>query len=561
MAAAVEEPVATGDSGSAAEEVKPYRIHVSSRYLNLTKQKLEIARLPHELDEPKSKDWWQPKPQVEPLIDFWLEQYQWRAQEETLNSLPQFRTGFTIPQSESPIRIQFIHARSPHANVIPLLLIPPFPLSSLSLGHLIKLFTDPAEPNRQPFHLVIPSLPGLGFSDPLPTNSAVISLTADLLDSLMKRLGYSFYLATNSGAGISSPAHIDYKLADWLSTQYPDSCLGTHLISPPLSQPRLQEAPLAWAKWSIARLFEASILGYHSDDFSVLRQGGDGTSKKSTTAAKFLNKPDLAEPNTLAYALCDSPTGLLVFVMKGLRMLAPQKEFTPTEIINFTQLAWLPGPESAMRFWAYCAHHPETAGKKSSRRPHVTLTVFLGDEQGVAPQNKSSGNAEAGVGLFDGAKPPYSCPSWAKRRYNVLYTNRASGNPGLLAWERPEIIATGVRGLAAAVLRVDGRLRPSARSEMAPLGQEVVAGAGTTTAKPREQQPLSPGPSEVPPQSGPPAPPNIGERLPPVQEISDDTKVASSETVAVVTPSPIPVTPSPVQSGPPPTAVTTKGGG
>ncbi len=99
MAAAVEEPVATGDSGSAAEEVKPYRIHVSflleslshidqsvnwwliflvsslqvsSRYLNLTKQKLEIARLPHELDEPKSKDWWQPKPQVEPLIDFWL---------------------------------------------------------------------------------------------------------------------------------------------------------------------------------------------------------------------------------------------------------------------------------------------------------------------------------------------------------------------------------------------------------------------------------------------------------------------------------------------------------
>ncbi|KAI1422177.1 alpha/beta-hydrolase [Xylaria sp. FL1777] len=566
MAAEVEESAAVGENGAVAEDVKPYKIHVSSRYLNLTKQKLEIARLPHELDEPKSKDWWQPKSQVEPLIDFWLEQYQWRGQEEALNSLPQFRTGFTIPQSKSPIRIQFIHARSPRANVIPLLLIPPFPFSSLSLGHLIKLFTEPEEANLQPFHLIIPSLPGLGFSDALPTNSAVISSTADLLDSLMKRLGYSFYLVTNTGAGVSSPAHIDYKLVDWLSTQYPDSCLGTHLISPPLTQPRLQEAPLAWAKWSIARVFEASILGYRSDDFSILRQGGGGTSKKSTTAAKPQpHKLGFTEPNTLSYALCDSPTGLLVFVMNGLRLLAPKKEFTPTEIINFTQLAWLPGPEAAMRFWAHCARHPETIDHKkpSKQRPHVALTVFIGEGQKAGPQSNGGTDAAASAGVFDGAKQPYSCPSWAKTRYDVLHTARASGNPGLLAWERPEIIAAGVRGLAAAVLKVDGRLKPSARPDTAPapLAQEVVVGAGTTTTitTPGEQQPSSPGPSDVAPQPGLLAPPTVGERLPPVREISDDTKVASNETLAPKTPSPVPATQSPVQSGPPPqtTTVTT----
>ncbi|KAI0810611.1 alpha/beta-hydrolase [Xylaria sp. FL0064] len=568
MAAEIEEPVSAGDNSATAEEVKPYKIHVSSRYLNLTKQKLEIARLPKELDDPKSSDWWQPQSQVEPLIDYWLEQYQWREQEEALNGLPQFRTGFTIPQSKSPIRIQFIHARSPHPNVIPLLLIPPFPFSSLSLGHLIKLFTEPEEVNHQPFHVVIPSLPGLGFSDALPANAPVISSTAGILDSLMKRLGYSRYIASNTGPGVSSPAQIDYKLADWLSTQYPDSCLGTHLISPPLTQPRLKETPLAWAKWSIARFFEASIFGYCSDDFSIFRQGRVGAPKKSTIAARLQpSKPGLTEPNTLSYALCDSPTGLLVFVMKGLCLLAPQKEFTPTEIINFTQLAWLPGPESAMRFWGHCERHPELTGKKSSRKSDVALTVFLGDAKREGPRTSNGENGTASTDLFDGAKLPYSCPTWAKTRYNVLNTNRVGGNPSLLAWERPEIIAAGVRGLAAALIKLDKWLQLSTmKPEMAPAaeGQEVAAGAETTTTAPppgeQQQQALSPvgGSSEVSSfKSGLLAPPNIGERLSPVREISDETKVASHETLAAKTPSPVPTTPSP---GPPspPAVVTTE---
>ncbi|KAI1126379.1 alpha/beta-hydrolase [Nemania abortiva] len=546
MATEMEEPATAGDNAVTAEEVKPYRIHISSRYLNLTKQKLEIARLPHELDEPKSTDWWQPKSQVEPLIDFWLEQYQWREQEEVFNGLPQFRTAFTIPQSESPIRIHFIHVRSPRANVIPLLLIPPFPFSSLSLGHLVKLFTEPEEENHQPFHLVIPSLPGLSFSDALPTNTAVISSTADLLDSLMKRLGYPFYLATNAGAGASSPSQIDYKLADWLSAQYPDSCLGTHLISPPLARPRLQKAPLRWAKWSIANAFKASIWGYRSEDLSALKQN----SKNLTpTATPKLEAFGLTEPNTLAYALCDSPTGLLVFVMRGLRRLASQKEFTPTEIINFTQLAWLPGPESAMRFWAYCSRHPEKTGRKSTGRPRVALTVFLGDEQN-APQSNNVQNDDIYAGVSGGAKSSYSCPGWAKSQYHVLHTNRVSGEPGLLAWERPEVIAAGVRGLAAAVLKVDKRLKPSEVSEAA-LPERVVAGAETTTPG---EEPHSPGPSE--PQPGLLAPPKIGERLLPIREISDDTKVASDENIAAKTPSPAPE--SPTQSGPP-TTIAVKG--
>ncbi|KAI8630158.1 alpha/beta-hydrolase [Xylariaceae sp. FL1651] len=559
MATEMEDAGVAGGGLATAEEVKPYRIHVSSRYLNLTKQKLEITRLPHEQDEPKSKDWWQPKSQVEPLIDFWLEQYQWRDQEELMNDdLPQFRTGFTVPQVEAPIRIHFIHVRSPHENAIPLLLIPPFPFSNLSLGHLVKRFTDPEDAeHNQPFHLVVPSLPGLGFSDALPTNTAVVSSTADLFNLLMKRLSYSFYLVTNAMSGTASPAEIDYKLAECLATRYPDSCLGTHFISPPLTQPKLQEAPLEWAKWSIASFFKAPILGYRTEDFSALKHSGYvPPSKKLATPAQFgLNRLGLSEPNTLAYALCDSPTGLLVFVMKGLRLLAPQKEFTPTEIINFTQLAWLPGPESAMRFWAHCLRHPEKADKKPRPRPRVALTVFLGDEQ-EAPRDENDGNGGRGIPeLFNGEKHSYSCPSWARTKYNVLYTNRATGKPGLLAWERPEIITAGVQALAAATLKIDDRLKPSARPETARLEQVVVG----VDAAGLEEQVAAPELPEPSPEPSPAllAPPKIGERLHPVREISDDTKVASDENLVAKTPSPIPATPSPIQVVPP--TVTVKG--
>ncbi|KAI0205425.1 alpha/beta-hydrolase [Astrocystis sublimbata] len=548
MAGDIEESVVAGDGSTTTEEVKPYKIHVSSRYLNLTRQKLEIARLPHEFDEPKSKDWWQPKSQVEPLIDFWLEQYNWRDQEEILNALPQSRTAFTIAQSESPIRLHFIHVPSPRANAIPLLLIPPFPFSSLSVGHLVKLFTEPEEANHQPFHLVIPSLPGLGFSDALPTNSPVISSTAELLDALMKRLGYPHYLLTNAGAGSLSPAQIDYKLADWLATRYSDSCLGTHLISPPLARPRAREAPLGWAKWSVARFFEASILGYRTEDYKALRRSGISprkTATSSTTAPKCARSGmGLAEPNTLSYALCDSPTGLLVFAMKGLRLLAPRKEFSPTEIINFTQLAWLPGPEAALRIWAHCVQHPEHSvdGKKQRRshgKPRVALTVFLGDhEKGAGGTSSGSGEGPVEVG-FDGPKPAYSCPAWAATSYDVLHVHRVSGDASLLAWERPELIAAGVRELAAAVLRVNRQLQPAGRAETAHAAVVSEAGPGA-----QEQEPGQTSSEQPRLEQGLLAPPSQ-----PMRKSSDDaTKVASNDTLATgdKIASSLPATPSPI---------------
>ncbi|KAI1391206.1 alpha/beta-hydrolase [Hypoxylon trugodes] len=551
MAAEGEEAVPAGGP----DEIRPYKIHVSSKYLDLTKQKLEVTRLPHELSEPKSKDWWEPKPRVEPLIDFWLEQYSWRTQQDQLNAeLPQYRTGFSIPSSESIVRIHFIHARSSHSNAIPLLLIPPFPFSNLSFGHLIKLFAEPEDAaNTQPFHLIIPSLPGVGFSDALPNNTPVISSTADILNSLMGRLSYPCYLVTNAGSGAASPAEIDFKLANYLATNYSSSCLGAHFISPPLAQPKLREAPVEWVKWSIASLFHAPILGYLKDDFSALeRSGYVRPSKKAPTPAQFgLNQLGLREPNSLAYALCDSPTGLLVFVLKSLRLLGPKQEFTPTEVINFTQLAWLPGPESAMRFWAHCVRHPEEVEKKGSSRPRIGLTVFLGDEpstgSGTVPEAEAE--AEAGAEANDlgqeEAKDRYTCPSWANVRYNVVYTNRVTGKSGLLAWERPDVVAAGIRGVVTSILKWDSRLRSTPEPATAPLEQVVVQSESAASEQPAPT-PAEPAPALlVPPSTDEPGHPH------PHREVSDETAVGSNENVAGKSPSPLPKTPSPAHLAPP----------
>ncbi|KAM5342424.1 hypothetical protein ACJ41O_013390 [Fusarium nematophilum] len=436
------------------EEIQPYRIRVSSKYLDITRQKLELTRLPH---EPRSSGWWEPKPQVESLIDFWQEQYSWPDHEEELNtSLPQFRTSFDsfTPPTPSSFRVHFIHKRSPHANAVPLLLIPPFPLTNLSLGHLIQPLTDPDDAgSTQPFHLVIPALPGLGFSDPLDPRVHPIHATPGVLDELMKRLDYPHYIASNAGPASTSPAGIDWRIAKRLSHDFSTSCLGFHLIAPSLSAPKLQDSTSEWMKWTIARVLGSPVLGYSKDDISATQkqkssQKGDKKSQINLGKATQNN----LEPNTPSYALCDSPTGLLLYVLKVLRTLGPKKELTPKDIITLTQLIWLPGPEAALRYWAKCAAELDSAEtSKPTIKPTVAITVFTGDEEQTEQQRT----------LPRPAKTAYACPSWANAEFQVVHLSRASGTPGFLARDRPEVILDGVRGLAKAILTKDKRMQVS----------------------------------------------------------------------------------------------------
>ncbi|KAK2037711.1 epoxide hydrolase [Colletotrichum somersetense] len=457
------------------DEIRPYRIHVSSKYLDLTRQKLELTRLPHETSGPTSRDWWEPKAQIEPLIDFWLEKYDWRQQEAVFNDqLPQFRTAVTVPGSESSVRLHFVHVRSPHEHAVPLLLVPPFPFANLSLGHLIRPLTEPEDlDEQQPFHVVIPSLPGLGFSDALPGNTPVVPATADILDLVMSRLSYKHYLVSNTSSAASSPAGIDWRLANHLAMYHSSSCLGAHFINPSLSAPTLKEAPLEWMKWSIAKLFRAPVFGYHSEDMRSLDQAepAPGYYTSSASPASPGGPASVVEPNTPSYALCDSPVGLLALVLKAVRLLGVQKDFSEADIITFTQIAWLPGPEAAMRLWAHCLTHQEKPLPRPAKKPDVAITVFSGAAGGADVEVQNTSPRAAPV--------PYACPAWANVSYNAVHVRRIPGSPGLVAWDRPEIIGEGVGGLARRLLSSPGggRLRSSSSREQpgtAPLREVVV---------------------------------------------------------------------------------------
>ncbi|TLD21117.1 hypothetical protein PspLS_09218 [Pyricularia sp. CBS 133598] len=563
---------------------------VSGKYLDLTRQKLELTRLPHENSIARSDDSWEPKPAVEAVIDYWLDRFSWRDQEERFNTLPQFRTAISTDSAlQAPQRIHFLHFRSPHKGAVPLLLIPPFPFTNLSVAHLGESLANPpvndddAAPKATPpiaFHVVIPSIPGLGFSDALPSNTGAVPATVEMLDRLMRRLEHPYYLASGTSSGVSSPARIDWLILERLALEYASSCLGVHMISPPLQAPNVTEAPVEFAKWSIASLFGAAILGYSAQDFAALAASSAAQSRAKILADAPTETPSRTRPstltkqrycaqcggacrygshhehlgqvglnslappqdaNTLAYALCDSPTGLLVYILKILRLLAgpgggPSRTSTadkkttmpPTstvaglthdDVITIVNLAWLPGAEYALRFWSQAAARGEAEANRMRRmrngggkKPRVAVTVFLGGKNETNGQGSGTGrdtgeNIAAGAvneqgGEGPGARmaeasqspnndyvplaelpelpagsraapEPYVCPAWGNSRFEVIFAQRVSGKPGLLAWERPQIIVNGIRELAWTVVKTDKRLTAT-KPQMARLESVII---------------------------------------------------------------------------------------
>lgn len=303
------------------------------------------------------------------------------------------------------------------------------------------------------------------------------------------RLNYPRYIATTCSPGICSPAHIDWRLIRRLATHHAPYCVGTHFISPVIGAPDLRFAPWEWTKWRVARFLRAGILGYEEEDFAALEGSGRAWIVDPKTGAAAGSNGDLEEgrgggisglgkltqPHALAYALCDSPVGMLVFVLRALRLsggaISQENEngwFTKERIITLTKLAWLPGPEHALRFWAGC-ENPQVdeagGGGGGSVRAKVTISVFVG-----------------GGALGE----EYACPAWANADYDVIQTHRYPGRTrtkGLLAFEQPEVIFEGVRSLAKGLLAQNSQAFEvgSAQSVVAPLEKVVVIKDGHET--------------------------------------------------------------------------------
>ncbi|KAK3679873.1 hypothetical protein LTR78_000249 [Recurvomyces mirabilis] len=446
--------------------IQPYRMHVSQRYIELTKKKLELCRLPRDAQASTQQymDFGVTKADLEPLIDHWTDEYNWRTQETLFNdNLPQFRTNI------NGARMHFVHRKSKSPNAIPLLFVHGFPESFITVSSLIDALCDPVASSQhgmdqmQAFHVVAPSIPGFGFSDAVHEEGNAMPTTAAIFDGLMKMLGYQQYIAHGSGWG--------FRICRMLALGCADSCVAIHTVNP--------DVPAARSSYGY---------GGSQDMMSPAAAAGSPGSATHSPPLSPGVPPQLGErPQTASYALCDSPSGLLAFVLDAIRpptlgmasrspyaasdrsegsspaltrqssspnsaaasaptTPAPARSpfepqvmelaglstvWTPTTIINWAMVYWLPGPEVAMRWLVNSAALLPSLWLSYSNVP-LGITHFRD------PIMPSTGTGQAP-------------PQWCEAYHRVAMLTRREGRVRHAAWERPAEVVMDIRQLAALV--------------------------------------------------------------------------------------------------------------
>ncbi|MBV9820698.1 MAG: epoxide hydrolase [Actinobacteria bacterium] len=261
----------------------PFRIEIAERELTDLGHRLARTRWP---DEVGGQGWQRgvPLAYLRDLAEYWRTSFDWRAAEARLNSHPQFTTEI------DGTTIHFLHVRSPEPDAVPLLLSHGWPGSVAEFLDVIGPLSDPrghGHPEAQAFHLVIPSLPGYGFSGPLREPGWDIGRIAGAFAELMRRLGYRRYLAQGGdfGAGITLT----------LGAVDAEHLLGAHvnlLVLGPSADPADTENLSADDQARLAK-------------YPEFKEYGSGYMKVMAT-----------RPQTLAYSLTDSPVGQLAWIVE-----------------------------------------------------------------------------------------------------------------------------------------------------------------------------------------------------------------------------------------------------
>ncbi len=284
-----------------AEEIRPFRIDVPQADIDDLNDRLARTRWPSELP---GVGWSRgvPVDYLKRLSEYWRTDYDWRAHEARLNEFPQFTTeidGQTI---------HFLHVKSHEPNAIPLMLIHGWPGSFIEFQEMIGPLTDPVAHGGDPadaFHVVIPSVPGFGFSTPLSEAGWTHGRIAKAFTELMARLGYDRYGVQGGDIGAFE--------APLMGQLDPEHIIGVHvnaLVTFPSGDPAELEGLTAAEQERLARFqnFEQDMSGYMSIQ---------GT-----------------RPQTLAYALADSPVGQLAWIVEKFKEWTDPAAALPEDAVD-----------------------------------------------------------------------------------------------------------------------------------------------------------------------------------------------------------------------------------
>ncbi|MGZ8649572.1 MAG: epoxide hydrolase family protein, partial [Solirubrobacteraceae bacterium] len=292
-----------------SDAVRPFHLEVPQRALDDLRERLARTRWP---ERETVDDWSQgiPLAYVQDLCGYWAEGYDWRRAEAALNAVGQFKTEI------DGLGIHFLHARSPHAGALPLLLTHGWPGSVVEFLKVIGPLVDP--PNAaDAFHVVCPSLPGYGFSDKPAAAGWGVPRIADAWAELMQRLGYERYGAQGGDWGAIVTAR--------LGVVDPEHLAGIHLNMAVLGSAAIEAAGEPTPK-------ERAAL----DVLAEFRKTGDGYSKQQRT-----------RPQTLGCGLVDSPAAQCAWIVEKFWAWTdcdgdPENVLTRDEMLDNVMLHWRP---------------------------------------------------------------------------------------------------------------------------------------------------------------------------------------------------------------------------
>lgn len=397
-ASARQQPSGSADRDPTA--IRPFQVKFTEAELADLRQRVRAARLP---EKETVADFSQgvPLATVQKLARYWAEDYDWRKVEARLNAAPNFITEI------DDLDIHFIHVRSKHDNALPVLLSHGWPGSIIEQLKLIEPLTDPTAHGgtaADAFHVVIPSMPGYGFSGKPTATGWGPEHIARAWDVLMKRIGYTSYVAQGGDWGA--------MVVELMGAQQPEGLLGVHTSMPNVVPPAIDAAALAGAPMPA---------GLSAEEQHAYKQLA--AFYKDVYYAFFMG----TRPQTLT-ALSDSPIGLATFLIdhdaRSLELIARSFDgvaegITRDDVLDNITLFWLTntGVSAARLYWENKLSFFAPKGVKVP----VVVSAFP-DELFQAPR------------------------SWAQQAYpNLVHYNRLPKGGHFAAWEQPKLLSNEMR--------------------------------------------------------------------------------------------------------------------
>jgi pimeloyl-ACP methyl ester carboxylesterase len=391
-------------SQSDDRSIRPFKANVPQAAIDDLRRRIADTRWPDQETDPSQGV---PLARLQELVRYWGTDYDWRKAEATLNALPQFITSI------DGVDVHFIHVRSRHKNALPLIVTHGWPGSVIEQLKIIGPLTNPTAHGgraEDAFDIVIPSVPGFGFSGRPTGTGWGPDRIAQTWAELMKRLGYTRYVA--QGGDWGSP------ISNSMGRQAPKGLLGIHVNLPGTVPPEVGAVlpvggpPPAGLSQKERAVFDALI--------AYAKAGNPAYLTMMT-----------ARPQNVGYGITDSPAGLAAWLLghPGFAQWKfgadPEQSPTRDDVLDNITLYWLTntGTSAARIYWENGGRSVTSAAAQKSAEISlpVAITVFP-DEVYRSPE------------------------SWARRAYpNLVYFHEADKGGHFAAWEEPEIFAAELR--------------------------------------------------------------------------------------------------------------------